>query len=721
MNGYFQELKATKKLPSPSGVALEILQLTQNVNVDIQEVVHAVSADPVLTGRVLKIVNSAGKYQGRTCVSVMHAVQQLGLGVLSDLALSLSILDINKAGECEGFDYNQFWSTSLLRALAMQATAQYTKAIAPEEAFTVGLVVEIGQLALAQIYPQEFGECLSANRDRAGRHPYCNECYLRPDCLDQATKQLLEDERRLFSIDHHQITIEMVKDWGLPVNIIKGIELFQQGTFLTKDACDTTEKLAAQLHVASILAGQSSIEFGLSNIERFKSSVQLDDTQLHELLSHLFTNWQDWKKFLNLEPSITPQRRTTDSADKTLPRILLVEDDRVQLFLLRNFFVKQGFEISTASNGDEALKSYLDFRPRIILTDHFMQPTDGITLCKTLRATTAGNAVYIMLLTADNSPELMKKAFENGVNGFITKPLNYDELNARLIGALRFINMHEEKDLEHESIRHYAFEMAAATRRMESLAFEDQLTGLPNRRLANKRLDLEWSKYLKTGETFAIFSLDLDHFKQVNDNYGHDVGDAVLVHFADVLKNTIRTHDLAARMGGEEFIVIAPAIDKFGVMTLGERLQNEVERNQPDHLSLSRLITVSIGAAIANIRIDYGGWEATLKRSDSALYAAKTQGRNRYKLQEDVCQRKYERIECNVQISVRRVSVDRTRQFSAYLKNHSKNGMFISFCDEWRPSQSEVLEVLFEQEWKIVQVVRLDQTGYAVESLKFNH
>jgi hypothetical protein len=138
-------------------------------------------------------------------------------------------------------------------------------------------------------------------------------------------------------------------------------------------------------------------------------------------------------------------------------------------------------------------------------------------------------------------------------------------------------------------------------------------------------------------------------------------------------------------------------------------------------LSLSRLITVSIGAAIANIRIDYGGWEATLKRSDSALYAAKTQGRNRYKLQEDVCQRKYERIECNVQISVRRVSVDRTRQFSAYLKNHSKNGMFISFCDEWRPSQSEVLEVLFEQEWKIVQVVRLDQTGYAVESLKFNH
>lgn len=479
MNGYFKEFKATNKLPSPSGVALEILQLIQNVNVDLQEVVHAVSADPVLTGRVLKIANSAGNYQGRSCVSVMQAIQQLGLGVLSELALSLSLLDINKAGDCEGFDYNQFWSTSLLRALAMQATAQYTKAISPEEAFTVGLIVEIGQLALAQIYPQEFGECLTTNLDRVGRHSYCNECYFRPDCLDQSTKQLLEDERRLFSIDHHQITIEMVRDWGLPDNIIKSIEFFQQGTFLTKDASDTAEKLAAQLHVASILAGQSSIEFGLSNIERFRSSVELDYDQLHDLLSHLFSDWQDWKKFLRLEPSIAPQRRTGDSAGKNLPRILLVEDDRVQLFLLRNYFVKQGFEISTASNGDEALKNFLDFRPRIIITDHFMQPTDGITLCKTLRATTAGNAVYIMLLTAENSPELMKEAFEKGINDFITKPLNYDELNARLIGALRYTNMHKENDLEHDSIRHYAYELAAATRRIESLAFEDQLIWTP--------------------------------------------------------------------------------------------------------------------------------------------------------------------------------------------------------------------------------------------------
>ena len=170
---------------------------------------------------------------------------------------------------------------------------------------------------------------------------------------------------------------------------------------------------------------------------------------------------------------------------------------------------------------------------------------------------------------------------------------------------------------------------------MEILAITDTLTGLSNRRDAVTRLDQEWATFKRYGRPFSLLSLDLDKFKQINDSFGHATGDQVLIHFANVLRQSIRRCDSAYRMGGEEFLIILPNTDYSTIAMLAERIRDTVEKNQPEQLHLARLVTVSIGGATVQLSFDEKGWEDTMGRSDRALYHAKATGRNIFKIFED--------------------------------------------------------------------------------------
>lgn len=167
---HFEELKSSKNLPSPTGVALEIIRLTQDSSIDLEDLSRPIHSDPVLSGRLLKIANSAVNGSMPKVLSIRDALLRVGTKALADLALSLSILDNNRLGICIAFDYDAFWRTSLLRGIAMQQiTAQRlsdgkNSLLKPEEAFSVGLLSEIGRLALAQIHPQLYAECLKQQR-----------------------------------------------------------------------------------------------------------------------------------------------------------------------------------------------------------------------------------------------------------------------------------------------------------------------------------------------------------------------------------------------------------------------------------------------------------------------------------------------------------------------------------------------------------------------------
>lgn len=693
-------------------------------NVTVEQLTKPVKADPALAGRVLKLVNSSANHLSKPVIDLDKAIMRLGTNVLGRLALTLSIIDSNQNGACKAFDYQQFWSTCLLRALAIKGIARLSPILPPEEAFTVGLIAQIGQLALAQIYPNEYGECLNAKN------------YNNPNSssfLEVASKDLIQTEQLLFAIDQNQITLAMLNDWGMPIMVMESVSLFLNGNNQLGDVDTTEQKLAAQLLLASAIAGQVGFASGIYNIQEISKQLNISDDQLHDLLQELFNAWPEWKKLLSIENPLSANKEVGNYNPNSLGqgiqqlgmRILLVEDDRIQLHLLSTCLSQKGYQVRTATTAEEALKEVLVSYPQIVISDYRMSPMDGLSLCRALKMNTEARWVYFILITADQDSTTLSNAFQAGVNDFICKPIKQIELDARLLGAQRMLEVLNSRVQEREDIRNYAFQLASSTRRLEIMTVTDQLTSLPNRRYAVKRLDQEWANFILTGAPFAILSLDLDFFKQVNDNYGHDTGDQVLIHFAQILEKSIRTNDVACRMGGEEFIVISAHSDCNSLKTLGERIRLMVETQQPQTLNLTRLITVSIGGALSDLSLDEKGWGDTLKRSDQALYEAKTAGRNLFKLINDNNQRRHERFNQQAEIKVKIITPKREQEFVTAMENISKSGLFLRTKAEVQMVENDLVELqgaeFNDAKWQIAKVVRVTPQGFAIEFLSSSH
>src|SRR5689334_6081386 len=160
-NARFDELKTTGKLPSPSGVALAIIELCRKDGVSVAEIAHAVGADPALSGRILKFANAAANAPRRPIVSVPEAIQLVGINTVRQLVLGFSLLGQYRTGACTTFDYTRYWSRSLAVAIAAGALCLRVRSVPPDEAFTCGLLSDVGTLALATIYPDEYAELVS--------------------------------------------------------------------------------------------------------------------------------------------------------------------------------------------------------------------------------------------------------------------------------------------------------------------------------------------------------------------------------------------------------------------------------------------------------------------------------------------------------------------------------------------------------------------------------
>ncbi|MBL8503499.1 MAG: HDOD domain-containing protein, partial [Rhodocyclaceae bacterium] len=152
----FEKLKATGNLPSPKGVALAILRLTQREDASMAELARIIKTDPAFVGRLIKAANSVNANPGRPVVSVQEALVVLGMPAVRNLSLGFSLLSQYKSGACKGFDYEQFWGGSLACGIAFQALTLRNRAAQPEEAFSVGLLARVGELALATIYTEDY-------------------------------------------------------------------------------------------------------------------------------------------------------------------------------------------------------------------------------------------------------------------------------------------------------------------------------------------------------------------------------------------------------------------------------------------------------------------------------------------------------------------------------------------------------------------------------------
>ncbi len=252
---------------------------------------------------------------------------------------------------------------------------------------------------------------------------------------------------------------------------------------------------------------------------------------------------------------------------------------------------------------------------------------NGLDLVQALRSSSEIGNAYVMMMTSNDQAEDLVTALDAGADDYIPKPINQSVLVARLRAAARVIRLQERNARDREAIRAQAADLAVANRKLQHMALNDTLTGLPNRRYAMDRLGKEWERASRQGKPFVCMILDIDHFKKVNDTYGHDAGDVVLQRTAQAMKECMRTSDDVCRFGGEEFLCICPDADLEVAQIMGDRLRQAVADNYVDTPGFQGSVTVSVGVAAYNPDIEC--LHDLLKLADEALYAAKDAGRNK--------------------------------------------------------------------------------------------
>lgn len=294
-------------------------------------------------------------------------------------------------------------------------------------------------------------------------------------------------------------------------------------------------------------------------------------------------------------------------------KVLIADDDALSRKVLEDCLSEWGYHIVMANNGHEAW-SILEKsdRPNMVVLDWMMPGMDGVEICRKLRGLNLPNYVYVILLTARSKREDVIKGLESGADDYIIKPFNREELKFRLKIGQRII------ELEHRILR---------------LASTDYLTGLLNRRAFLERLERELNRCQREVSRMGIIIMDIDHFKRVNDNFGHQVGDLVLQEFSNILVKLCRSYDFIGRYGGEEFIVCLPGADKWNTYQIAERIRSTIENKKtllPNKES-SVSITASFGIASMEPR-QIKSADKLINEADEALYRAKAQGRNRIEM-----------------------------------------------------------------------------------------
>ncbi len=293
-------------------------------------------------------------------------------------------------------------------------------------------------------------------------------------------------------------------------------------------------------------------------------------------------------------------------------RLLVVDDAIAVTHMLAQVLEQEGFTVDTATGGREALTLIGEQAYDLVLLDLRLPDVSGLEVCRQLRDKPGYEQVPVLFLTASRDEQDIVAAFDNGAADYIRKPFNLAELLAR-VG-------------HHLDLRFTRISLDAAIAELTIRAETDELTGIPNRRHVLEQVEREFARFRRNHCPFSVLTLDLDHFKQINDHYGHAAGDRVLRQVALTLQQQLRQVDGLGRLGGEEFLILLPETESEPALEVAERLRQAIADTRIPWQAHSLSVTISIG--VATIQETDTGIDAVLMRSDNALYTAKARGRN---------------------------------------------------------------------------------------------
>jgi two-component system cell cycle response regulator len=295
-------------------------------------------------------------------------------------------------------------------------------------------------------------------------------------------------------------------------------------------------------------------------------------------------------------------------------RVLIAEDDAMSRKILQSWLENWGYEVTVAENGAIAWSILQqEHPPELLILDWVMPEIDGMELCRRIRDKQQSPYQYILLVTSRDAKQDVVRGLDAGADDYLTKPLDRNELRARLKVGERILT------LQHDLIQ--------AREDLRFQATHDALTGIFNRGTILELLHRELARAAREHTATGLLMLDLDHFKRVNDTFGHLTGDVVLKEATQRMSQVVRSYDMVARYGGEEFLIVLPGCSGDQILKCAERVRSAIAsvpmtvHNSEIPVTVSIGVTVAIGGATTETDV--------VAAADAALYEAKNSGRNR--------------------------------------------------------------------------------------------
>ncbi len=462
----FHELKATNQLPSPTGVALAILRLTESDKATTAEIARVLETDPALSGRILKLVNSPSTGRPHPVSSVREAVTYLGSRMVRNVALGFSLVAQHGRGACRDFDYGGYWSRSLATGLAAQALASHAGGAAPGEAFTCGLLAQVGRLALASLYPDAYGAVLT--QGGGGADGLCRR----------------EAER--FAADHNELTAAMLADWGLPAACVTAARHHERPERLAPDAGSRSGALARLLHLAARIAevcvsGGRHPELALDAFAAGEA-VGIPSPDLIDVCDRIVGEWHEWGRLLRVgtqpvppmaelalraraaAPPAAAEEEWPDPAPaRTALSVVLVGGDPAEADRLASHLTGSGHSVRVAPDPADALGLILEAGPHLVIADG---TPAGAGLVRSLRQARAGHQVYVALVAGEG------EAPGAGADEYLSRPPSPRRLAACLRACERLAEVREEARRDKDELRRCMAELGVANRRLHDEAAE---------------------------------------------------------------------------------------------------------------------------------------------------------------------------------------------------------------------------------------------------------
>jgi diguanylate cyclase (GGDEF)-like protein len=300
-------------------------------------------------------------------------------------------------------------------------------------------------------------------------------------------------------------------------------------------------------------------------------------------------------------------------------RVLVADDSAVSRKLVEQTLSEKRYSLVFAKSGRETVAHFAEHHPAIVIVDWIMPDLTGIEICKHIRSNARASYTYIILLTGKSGMESRVEGLAAGADDYLTKPFHPEELIARVGVGLRIMELQREIEVKNAML--------------QELALTDPLTSLPNRRAVEDWAARQLSGAARYGFSFWVALADLDHFKSVNDTYGHEAGDTVLKTFSQILKSKSRRSDICGRIGGEEFLFVLTHATKEDAKSVIEFVRAELEATKFNFNGKGLTVTASFGL------VGFEGTQAPdfnqlVAQADLALYSAKRLGRNRVEVGE---------------------------------------------------------------------------------------